>query len=80
MRERAEASRSYGAYAGRYTVEQGNGVVVHHVEVALIPNRVGRDLRRACTFEGRDRLVLQPPPFQRDGRKVQRVLTWERIG
>lgn len=79
-RERADASRGYGAYAGRYTVEQAKTVVVHHVEVALIPNRVGRDLKRFYTFEGRDRLVLKPPVFERDGRKVQRVLTWERIG
>ncbi len=80
MRERAESSRTYGAYAGRYTVDEAKRVVVHHVEVALIPNRAGRDLQRSYAFEGRDRLLLQPPPFERDGRMIQRVLTWERIG
>jgi hypothetical protein len=78
--ERAEAARGYGAYAGRYTVRETEGLVLHHVEVALIPNRVGRDLKRFYGFEGPDRLVLRPPVFVRDGTRVQRSLVWERLG
>ena len=78
--ERSEAARGYGAYAGRYTVHESEGIVLHHVEVALIPNRVGRDLTRFYTFEGTDRLILRPPVFVRDGRRVQRSLVWERLG
>ena len=56
-------------------------VVVHHVEVALIPNRVGTDLTRRLSFEGEDLLTLSPPPFRRaDGIEVVRELVWKRIG
>ena len=74
-----DAPRGYGAYAGRFTVEEREGIVLHHVEVALIPNRVGRDLKRFYSFEGPDRLVLRPPVFVRDGRRIQRSLVWERV-
>jgi len=77
--ERAEALAGYGGYAGRFTVgeEDGRPFVLHHVEVAVIPNRVGRDLKRFCSFE-EDRLTLQPEPVVRDGRVVRRALTWKR--
>jgi hypothetical protein len=77
--DRAEAARGYGAYAGTFTVNEEEGIVVHHVDVALIPNRVGRSLTRFYTFEGTDRLILRPPVFIRGGRRVQRSLVWERI-
>ncbi|MCA1581767.1 MAG: lipocalin-like domain-containing protein, partial [Acidobacteria bacterium] len=75
--ERVESAAGYGAYAGRYTVEEAGGFVLHHVEVALIPNRVGRDLKRFFAFSG-NRLTLQPPPVIRDGVEVQRSLMWEK--
>lgn len=75
--ERAESAAGYGAYAGRYTVEEAGGFVLHHVDVALIPNRVGRDLKRFFSFSG-SRLTLQPPPVIRDGVEVRRTLVWER--
>jgi len=78
--ERAEAARGYGAYAGTFTVKEEEGIVVHHVDVALIPNRVGRSLTRFYTFEGPDRLILRPPVFIRDGHRVQRSLVWEKVG
>ena len=76
--ERAVAGAGYGAYAGRYTVDEGGGFVLHHVEVALIPNRVGRDLKRFFTFSG-DQLTLRPPPRVREEREVRRALMWKRI-
>lgn len=79
--ERANAATGYGAYSGRYTVEEGHGMVVHHVEVALIPNRVGRELKRHFSFDGDGLLTLRPPPFLRsDGAEVERELVWKRIG
>jgi hypothetical protein len=79
--DRVSATNGYGAYAGRYTVDEGKGVVRHHVEVALIPNRVGKDLERRFSFEdGGNRLILHPPPFARTGKKIERALTWDRIG
>jgi hypothetical protein len=77
--ERADASRGYGAYSGRFEVDEAAGVVLHRVEIALIPNRVGATLTRSFSFEG-DRLTLSPPPFRRDGTEVRRFLVWRRIG
>jgi hypothetical protein len=76
--ERAEAARGYGAYAGRYEVDEAAGVVHHHVETALIPNRIGVTLTRSFSFEG-DKMTLSPPPFLRDGVEVDRTLVWRRL-
>jgi hypothetical protein len=77
--ERAEAARGYGAYAGRYEVDETAGVVLHHVETALIPNRVGVTLTRSFSFEG-ETLTLSPPSLRRDGVEVDRTLVWRRVG
>jgi hypothetical protein len=76
--ERADACRSYGAYAGRFEVDETAGSVRHHVETALIPNRVGTTLTRSFSLDG-DRLTLSPPTFRRNGMKVRRSLVWRRI-
>lgn len=76
--ERADACRGYGAYAGRFEVDEAAGTVRHHVEMALIPNRVGTTLTRFFSFEG-DRLTLSPPSFRRDGIEVRRSLVWRRM-
>jgi hypothetical protein len=76
--ERAEAARGYGAYAGRYEVDETAGVVLHHVETALIPNRVGVTLTRSFSFEG-ETLTLSPPPLRRAGVEVHRTLVWRRL-
>jgi hypothetical protein len=78
--ERAAALAGYGGYAGRFTVgaEDGRPFVLHRVEVAVIPNRVGRNLKRFCSFE-EDRLTLQPEPVERNGSVIRRSLTWRRV-
>ena len=77
--ERADAARGYGAYAGRFEVDEEAGVVRHHVETALIPDRVGITLERAFAFEG-DRLTLSPGGFTSGGVQVERSLVWRRVG
>ena len=77
--ERAEAARGYGAYAGRFEVDEAAGVVRHHVETALIPGRVGATLTRSFSLEG-DRLTLRPPRLRRHGLDIERALTWRRVG
>src|SRR5512141_130799 len=57
--ERASALAGYGGYAGTFRVQEEEGFVLHHVDVAAIPNRVGRDLKRFYAFED-DRLILRP--------------------
>ena len=76
--ERAQAARGYGAYAGRYEVDETAGVVLHHLETALIPNRVGVTVTRSFSFEG-DLLKLSPAGFQRDGVEMLRTLVWSRV-
>jgi Lipocalin-like domain len=76
--ERAEAARGYGAYAGRFEVDAEAGVVRHHVETALIPNRVGSTLERAFAFD-RDRLTLSPRGLTRGAVGVERSLVWRRV-
>src|SRR5713101_170442 len=76
--ERARSAAGYGAYAGRYTVHEEEGFVLHHVEVALIPNRVGRDLKRFFSFSG-ELLMLRPPLVHRNGFAIERTLVWRRV-
>ena len=76
--QRAEAARGYGAYAGRFEVDETAAVILHHVETALIPNRVGVTLTRSFSFEG-ETLTLSPPRFPRDGVEVDRSLVWRRL-
>ena len=76
--ERADAARGYGAYAGRFEVDEKAGTVLHHVEIALIPNRVGRTLTRFFSFD-QDRLTLRPPRLSRSGVEVERALVWRRV-
>ena len=76
--ERAEAARGYGAYAGRFEVDEEASVVRHHVETALIPNRVGVTLERAFSFDG-DSLTLSARGFTRRGAGVERSLVWRLV-
>lgn len=76
---RAEAARGYGAYAGRFEVDEAAGAIFHHVEIALIPDRVGVTLTRFFSF-AEDRLTLRPPTLRRGGVEVDRALVWRRVG
>ena len=76
--ERASAAAGYGGYSGRFTVNERERFVVHHVDVALIPNRVGRDLKRFFSFSG-DLLTLRPPIFVTRGVAIERALVWKRL-
>lgn len=74
--EKIAAVDRYISYAGRYEI-QGNKVV-HHVEVCLFPNWVGRDQKRNFKFEG-NRLYLSTDPDPRDGKRKTGYLIWERL-
>jgi hypothetical protein len=64
----AAAAEGYIAYAGRFEVEDGPpAVVVHHVEISLVPNWVGRPQRRFAALDG-DRLELSAEPLDVGGR------------
>jgi hypothetical protein len=67
----------YAAYYGSYSVDQGEGIIVHHVEAAHIPNWVGTDQVRHFEFQG-NRLILQGP-LVRGGVQELVSLVWERL-
>ena len=66
---------SYTSYFGRFTVNESEGVVTHHLEGSLNPSGAGSDYTRFYTFT-ENSLTLQPPPRE-DGAKT--LLTWERL-
>ncbi len=74
--ERARAFSTFSAYAGRYTFRGGK--VIHHVEVASMPNWTHRDVVRLVQLEG-DRLTLRTPPMSRGGAMLTLELVWQRV-
>lgn len=64
------AVEGFTSFFGVYEVDSDRGTVDHVVEGHLIPNSVGKVLRRTFEFQG-DRLILRPG--------ATRAVTWERI-
>jgi hypothetical protein len=58
------------AFFGSYEVDSANGVVIHRVEGHVLPESVGKVLRREFSFSG-DVLILKPSPTRR--------VIWERV-
>ncbi len=76
----AEARASmagFHTYCGRYRFE-GEGTVVHTVDMCLLPNMIGTEQRRFYRFDG-NRLHLSTPPMTRKGSTGVGELVWERI-
>ena len=74
----ATAAPAYAAYFGTFDVDDGAGVIVHHVAGANSPAIAG-DQRRVFRFLTPNRLTLQPPAREVDGVAVTTTLTWERL-
>jgi len=78
LRQMGAGAEGYIAYAGRFDVEEDPvPTVVHHVELSLVPNWVGRPQRRTAVLEG-DRLRLTAQPLEVAGRTTIPRLTWRR--
>lgn len=77
--ELAAAGGAYGGYAGRWELEEGRREVLHHVETAFVPNRVGRTIRRSYSFsEDLSLLSLRPIAISSHDPAPVRVLKWRR--
>ncbi len=74
--EKAGATESYTAYAGRY--EQRETTVIHHVDVSLFPNWVGTQQERLLDMSG-ERLTLSTGPLLLGGKQQTAHLIWERV-
>ncbi|MGB3652371.1 MAG: lipocalin-like domain-containing protein [Rivularia sp. (in: cyanobacteria)] len=75
IEERSQAFSTFNSYAGSYTLD-GNKVI-HHVEIASIPNRVGKNLTRIFKLDGNRVTLTTPPSKSDDAQKFE--LMWERV-
>ena len=76
IEERAQAFSSFNSYAGNYAVDGDK--VIHHVEIASIPNRVGKKLTRNFRLDG-NRVTLTTPPSKSDDIPKVFQLVWEKL-
>ncbi|MGE5715515.1 MAG: lipocalin-like domain-containing protein, partial [Acidobacteriota bacterium] len=70
-----------GGYAGRWEIIEARREVLHHVETAFVPNRIGRTIRRSYSFEdtpGSLVLSLRPVALEPGEAAPNRVLRWRR--
>jgi len=64
------AAEGFTAFFGTYEIDESERVIIHRVEGHLLPNSVGKDLKRSFEFSG-DQLILKPTENRR--------VIWERI-
>lgn len=55
--EMAQAAHGYHAYSGRYEVDEENQTLYHHMEMSMIPNRIGQVQDRKIEMDG-DRISI----------------------
>jgi hypothetical protein len=72
------AFEGINSYFGRFEVDVKQGIVIHHVEAASLPNRHGSHQVRQYEFSG-NRLILKTPPRLLNGQMLTGILIWERI-
>ena len=73
--EKLEAASTFIAYAGRY--EFLGDRVIHKIETAFYPNRVGTEQTRFTQLAG-DELLLTTPPMVIHGTSRSGRLRWKR--
>lgn len=74
----AQTVLGYDAYFGTYRINEREGIVTHHLEAALFPGDIGKDIDRHFTISG-DQLTISFNTTTREGVKVTRTLIWERM-
>jgi hypothetical protein len=74
----AQTILGYDAYFGTYTLDEQASVVTHHLESALFPGDVGKDIKRRFVLAG-DVLTISFDTTLRDGSPVTRKLVWARL-
>jgi len=67
----------YTAYYGTYSVNPDEQTIVHHIEVALLPNWVGTDQQRHFEFDGK--YLTLKGPLRLGGVQGTVNLVWERL-
>ncbi len=72
------AFEGLNSYFGRFEVDTARQVVIHHVEGASLPNRLGSSQERHYVF-GPDTLVLRSPPRLLGGRQLTGEMVWHKV-
>ena len=74
------AARGLFAYAGKFTVDEENAIVYHHLEFCLVPNWIGSTQKRYITKESDNVLILRADPARigPGGKKRVTRLRWVR--
>lgn len=67
----------YAAYYGTYSHNPEEGIIVHHIETALIPNWVGTDQIRHFDYDGE--CLRLKGPLMLGGVQAEVSLAWERL-
>jgi hypothetical protein len=76
--DNSQTMLGYDAYFGTYTIDEKAGVVTHHLESALFPGDVGKDIKRRFHISG-DTLTITFDTALSDGTPVTRTLIWNRM-
>lgn len=74
----AQTILGYDAYFGTYSVDIQQGVVTHHLESALFPGDIGKDIKRNFSVSG-DTLTINFHTTIAGGTPVLRTLVWKRM-
>jgi len=74
----AQTVLGYDAYFGTYRVDAEQGIVTHHLDSALFPGDIGKDIKRRFSVSG-DTLTITFDTSLRDGTPVTRTLVWSRM-
>ncbi|MCH2320208.1 MAG: lipocalin-like domain-containing protein [SAR202 cluster bacterium] len=74
--EKLQAASTYISYCGRYQLLGDR--VIHKIEAALFPNRVGTEQVRYTEFEG-DILTLSTDPMLMADKMRSGKIVWERV-
>src|SRR6266702_2189458 len=74
----AQTILGYDAYFGTFTLHEQEGFVTHHLESALFPADIGKDINRNFKLSG-DRLTLSFDTTTQEGAPITRTLIWERL-
>lgn len=72
------AFEGYVAYYGRYTLDEGEGLMIHEVDGSFFPNWIGDRQIRKFEFTQDGRLELSTLPIKGSRADLTVVLLWQR--
>jgi hypothetical protein len=74
-------ARTIFAYAGRYEIDEENGIVYHNIEFSLIPNWIGSRQKRYINEESETEMSLTADPVRmgKEGKVLRSRLRWIKL-